>query len=272
MESSYKTQLKVGVFVALGLLVLAGSILLLGGDQSFFKSTYRLKTHLADVQGLGPGSVVSLSGLPIGNVHDISFAGENDMVQVSMNVDENFQHRITTNSIASIKTQGALGDKYIYILPGEKGGKVLKDGDMLASDNSAGFIDIIAEKGEDFAALGDVIREVHTLLKALNYEGRSQIIFNNLQSSSHDLKEILGNTKLLLRDLRGTSEKDNKLRQSLTHLSSILEKVDKGDGTLGALINNKALHDRILGIMGDSPRNQYLKPLIRDSIRTQEGQ
>lgn len=271
MESSIKTQMKVGLFVGIGLLILAGSIIVLGGDQSFFKSTYSLNTRLKDVQGLGPGSVVSLAGLPIGNVRNIDFAGQEDMIQVSMDIDENYQNRITENSVAEVRTQGALGDKYIYVLPGEKGGKVLNDGDTLLSDNSAGFIEVISEKGEDFAALGDVIREVHTLLRAINNEGRSQKLFNNLEASSQDLKEVLSNTKLLLRDLRGTSEKDNKLRQSLTHLSSILEKIDKGDGTLGALINNKALHDRIMGLMGDSPRNQYLKPLIRDSIRTQEN-
>lgn len=270
MERSLKLEMKVGIFIALGLVILLGSIIILGGDQSLFKSTYQLVTHLEEVQGLGPGSVVSVAGLPVGNVRRVEFGGTDRLLQVSMEIDERYQNRITQNSIAEVRTQGALGDKYIYIHPGEPGGRVLEEGDTLAADNSAGILEVISEKGKDIGAIVDVVKELHILLRTLNENQRSQKLMENMVGASQDLRQLMTETRLLMKDIRGSSEEDNKLRQSLTHLSSILEKVDKGEGTLGALVNNKVLHERILSIMGDTPRNQYLKPLIRDTIRSRK--
>jgi phospholipid/cholesterol/gamma-HCH transport system substrate-binding protein len=270
MESTFKAQLKVGLFMAVGLAVLLTSILLLGGDSSLFKSTYALVTQFREVQGLGPGSVVSVAGLPVGNVRQIDFTAEGDLVQVTMDIEKKYQNRITETSLAEVRTQGALGDKYVYIAPGKAGGRVLRNGDILSADLSAGFLEVISEKGKDFVLAADVIKEVHQLLVTINSEGRARKLVDNMVTSSQDLKQVLGETRLLISDIRGHNEKDNNLRESLAHLSNILEKVDRGDGTLGALINNKALHDRILALLGDSPRNQYLKPLIRDSIKSRD--
>ncbi len=270
MEASNKLTLKVGLFVAIGLVVLMGSIITLAGGKSFFKSSYSLVTQFKDVQGLGPGSVVSVAGLPVGNVAKIDFVGDGELVQVAMDIDKVYQNRITENSMAEVRTQGALGDKYVYIAPGEKDGRVLQDGDILPADNSAGFLEVMTEKSKDLALMADVVKELHVLLRSVNSDSKAERLMQNMVSSSHDLKLVLAETRALMKDIRGNSEKENKLRQSLVSLSSILEKVDKGEGTLGALVNDKSLHNRILSFMGESPRNQFLKPLIRDTIQTRE--
>ena len=56
---------------------------------------------------------------------------------------------ITENSRASVRTQGALGDKFVYIEPGDLSAKALKDGDFLTSDASGDILDMIAEKGQE---------------------------------------------------------------------------------------------------------------------------
>jgi phospholipid/cholesterol/gamma-HCH transport system substrate-binding protein len=49
-----------------------------------------------------------------------------------------------------------------------------------------------------------------------------------------------------------------------------MKKIDRGQGTLGALVNDSSLHNRLSRLLGASPRNQFLKPIIRDSIQTHE--
>src|SRR5262245_48778458 len=107
------------------------SVILLGGDKFFLKTTYELKVRLPQVQGLGRGSVVSVVGVPVGNVRDIQFIPGSTDVDVLVSLEASVYDRITEGSKATVKTQGALGDKYIYIDPGPLGGKPLKPGSVI---------------------------------------------------------------------------------------------------------------------------------------------
>ena len=118
MESTTSHQLKVGIFLAGALIITLVSIFFLGGD-SFFKEKAVLHAHFDQVQGLAPGSTVTLSGIPIGNVDEIKFLPNENKLDVVMEIDAEFLPRITGDSVVEIKTQGALGDKYIYIISGD---------------------------------------------------------------------------------------------------------------------------------------------------------
>lgn len=271
MERQFAMEFKVGLFVVIGIIVFCLSILLLGGDQMFLTSTYQLKARFPQVQGLSKGSVVSLAGFPIGNIKEITFEkGSRDLI-VILDVDRDFQNRITEGATAAVKTQGALGDKYVFIEPGLLNGNSLKDGQFIDVSNEGDFLDVITEKTKDLSNIVDVVNETHILLKALNHDGRSALFMTQMVDTTKEMKAFLIEARGLVSDLRGTSEKDAKLKASLTHLTSILEKVDKGEGSLGALINDPSLHERLVSILGERPRNKFLKPLIRDSIRKSEA-
>lgn len=270
MESSFKQEIKVGIFVLLGLVVGMGSILLLGGDQMFLRPKYKLYVTFDQVQGLARGSIVSLAGLPIGNVSNLDFKSDSRSIRITMNLDRSYSDRITDLSYATVKTQGALGDRYIYIEPGPPGGKSLTAGDTVHSEAPRDLMDIIAQRGDDLGEVVEVIKEVHILLRALNDQNRSTLLMNNMVTSSSELTQLLRETRNLVRDIRGQSANENKLQLSLTHLTNILKKLDEGEGTLGAIINDPALHERLMSLIGESPRNQFLKPLIRETIRSHE--
>jgi phospholipid/cholesterol/gamma-HCH transport system substrate-binding protein len=61
------------------------------------------------------------------------------------------------------------------------------------------------------------------------------------------------------------------LRQALVNLSSILEKIDQGKGTLGQLINDPSVHQSLKSLLGGSPRNRYMKDMIRETIQQSEA-
>ena len=248
MEASYRTQIKVGIFSLIALVVLVISILVLGGYQLFFRKTYQLKVAFDQVQGLSKGSVVSLMGFPVGNINQIRFL-PSGLLEVTMDVDQEYQNQITAGSNASVKTQGALGDKYVYITPGKASAPPLKDGESLTPGETSDFIDQIASESEKLSGVGDVIEQLNILLKNLNHENNSQKLVKNLTNTSKSMDQFFV-----------TAEQETLMR-----LNSILKKIDEGDGTLGELINDKRLYKKIMSFVGDSKRNQFLSPLIESA-------
>ena len=268
MENSQNQLAKVGVFVGLGLIALLGSILLLGEDQAFFKKTYNLNIQFKEVQGLATGSVVSLSGIQIGNVRDIQLTDENGII-VKVALDQKYQSRITQDSQINIKTQGALGDRYIYIEPGASGGSFFKDNDLVIAETGPGLLDVLSERGSEVGHIFEILKETHLLLQALNGDGRTNQILNNLSTSSVELKEVLKESKLLIQDLRGKNNEDG-IPQMTQKLNRIVSKIESSEGTLGLLINDRSLFDKVTSFLGESPRDQYLKPLIRETLKARD--
>lgn len=268
METSQSQVIKVGIFVGLGLIALMGSIFLFGEDQAFFKKTYGLKIQFKEVQGLATGSVVSLSGISIGNVRSIEWLDQAG-ITVEVAIDQNYQKRITKDSVLSVKTQGALGDRYIYIEPGPIGGEFYQDGDLVIAETGAGFLDVLSERGSEVSQVFEILKETHLLLQTLNGNGRTDQMLDQFSLASRELKEVLSESKLLLRDLRGHEKKEG-LTDTIKKINAIVAKIESGEGTLGALINDRSLHDRILSFVGESPRDQYLKPLIRETLKARD--
>ncbi|NJL23734.1 MAG: MCE family protein [Calothrix sp. SM1_5_4] len=261
MKKHTSHEIKVGIFVAVGIALFCLSVILLGGDRFFLSHTYSLKVRLPQVQGLARGSVVSLSGVPVGNIDRIDFIPGSMDVEVTMSVEQGVQSRITEGSKAAVKTQGALGDKYIFIEPGPMGGTPLKDGAIVETDKTPDILDLIASKGQEFGEVVEVIKEVRKLFQNMNHDGRSGKLMSNLVESSDQFGKLMGEARETFRLLRN---------DVVVPMSSVMKKIDNGQGTLGALINDPSLHSRLSGFLGETPRNRFLKPLIRDSIQTNE--
>lgn len=274
MESTHNHDLKVGIFVTLGIFILMASVILLGGDKILFKSYSSYRLVLKQSQGLGPGSVISLAGIKIGNIKKIQFRSEgenlvNYPLEAILEIESDYSNQITTSTEAQIKTQGALGDKYIYLIPGNLTDRKLNENEEIISSGSSDFLDALAEKSDDITKIGDVIKEVHTLLVSINEKNLTGSTMENLHSSSEKLNLLLSEVHELVKDLRG-NKNENQLRESVVHLSSILKKIDSGQGSLGALINDSTLHNKLVEFIGSSPRRKLLKPLIRTTILESE--
>lgn len=261
METTLSKEIKVGIFTVVGIVLFCISVILLGGDKFFFDTSYKLKVRMPQATGLGIGSVVSLSGVPVGNVQKIDFVERSNDVEITLSVQQSVQKRITEGSKASVKTQGALGDKFIYVQPGPIDGQPLKDGAILDTDRSPDFLDLIASKGAEMGEVVNVIKEVRILFENMNRDGRSSRLMSNLVDASGELSSFLKEGRETFRLMR---------TDAIAPLASVMKKVDRGDGTIGALINDPSLHNRISNFFGEQPRNKFLKPLIRESIETNE--
>lgn len=257
MNDESKSNLKVGVFLLVGLILLLGTILFLGGNRLLFSNTANFKTSMTSTQGLAVGSIISLSGIVVGNIKDISFSDTDNSIIVTFSIAQELAKKITLGTTTEVRTQGALGDKYIYIEPGPAEAEVLAEGSILPRTESNDFIGVLSRKADEATKVFEVIAEANLLLKTLNRGNRIDTILNNFSETSLESKK-------LVQDIR--SKNIDKLSDSITKLDKILIKIDRGEGSLGALINDPSIHDQLKSMLGGSDRKTGIKNVIKSSI------
>ncbi|MNT59791.1 hypothetical protein D3C72_1973280 [compost metagenome] len=107
------------------------------------------------------------------------------------------------------------------------------------------------------------------MTKTINSGNRLQHVFENLDQASQRISQAsIGADKFLSQ--MNSNNGGEKMRQSIDRLNSILTKIDRGDGTLGALINDPSLHTQLKGMMGGTKRDSHIKSLMRTSIEKAE--
>lgn len=264
MEAQSSTW-KVGLFVVAGLIAVMGSILALDGDRALLTRYANLKVKMEQVQGLNEGSIVSLSGIRIGNVETFEFAPGENALLLTLKVEAHTLERIPVSSTVEVRTQGALGDKYVYISPGPLSDPRIPDGGELKPAASTDLLDMLSQRGSEAAQVFDILTETRKLLASLNHDGRMDRLMTNLAETSNQLKAASIEARALLTDLRG--ENPQKVQKAIAHLESILGKVDRGEGSLGALINDPSLHEQLKNLTGGNHRKKYLESILRTSVR-----
>lgn len=266
MEASISHQIKVGIFIALGCLVVLGSIFFLGADKALFTTYIRLNAHFEQVQGLAPGSVVSLSGINVGNVEKIDFISETNSLNVVLKVNEKFMGRITKGSTVEIKTQGALGDKYVFIYPGPVNEAPLKEGSILPVAKPTDLIGVVSERGNEFGKIFDMISDMEKLTAKVTADDKIPSLIHNLELASRLLVGASQRADTLLQSVN-TRETGERLHQAAERLENIMRKIDSGQGSLGAIINDPTLHMQLKALLGGEKKKESVKKLLRTSIQ-----
>lgn len=132
MYATRTTQLIVGIFAILGIIALAILSISLGKISVFPTPGYTLYASFDNISGLKTGDQVQLSGVQVGKVGRI---GLKDMrARVALRLNDGVE--IDADAIASIKTSGIIGDKYVSIALGPSS-RILRDGDTIRQTESA---------------------------------------------------------------------------------------------------------------------------------------
>ena len=145
----YSSETVVGIFVVVGLLCIGYMTVKLGNMAILGDHAYVLKARFNKVTGLRVGNAVSMLGLEIGQVSGFSIDQEQQVAIVEMKIDKDI--KVYDDAIASIKTEGLIGDKFVEIDVGG-GGDELKSGDTITDTESPVDIQELISK----YAFGDV--------------------------------------------------------------------------------------------------------------------
>lgn len=133
----------VGIFVFVGMICTAYLTIRLGKLDWFGPNCYYLTARFESVSGLKTGAFVEMAGVQIGEVASIQLDPNDQVAVVKMMIHSNIQ--LTDDVIASIKTSGLIGDKYIKISAGGSD-TVLKDGDLIFETESAVDLESLISK------------------------------------------------------------------------------------------------------------------------------
>ncbi|MDD2388894.1 MAG: outer membrane lipid asymmetry maintenance protein MlaD [Desulfobacterales bacterium] len=134
----YTIETKVGIFVMIGIMCITYMTVKLGNVSFLGENTYPLLARFSNVSGLRVGSTVNMFGIEIGQVDELSMDQKDQLALVEIGVLKGIQ--IYGDAIASIKTEGLIGDKYISIDPGGSE-PPLKPGDTIIETQAA--VDIV---------------------------------------------------------------------------------------------------------------------------------
>jgi phospholipid/cholesterol/gamma-HCH transport system substrate-binding protein len=134
MMKNINTELIIGLFMIAGFLAF-GYLSLQMGEFSIFdlEKNYRLEAEFDNVSGLKVGAVVEIAGVNIGKVARVEL-GKQSLAEVTMLINQDI--KITEDAIASIRTQGLIGDKYIKIIQGADE-EMLEEGGVIFDTESA---------------------------------------------------------------------------------------------------------------------------------------
>lgn len=231
-------QLRVGVFVLVGLLVLGFLILNSTGDFNPFKDTLTLKARFKTADGLREGAEVQLAGVNIGKVSEVRLlppdSPEEAKIEAVMIVDASLDgkpisQRIKNDSTAQlIATSVLANDKIINITPGSQTAAGVTENDVLDSSEAISINQLTQTGNELLQQINKLSIPTNEILNKANQgEGTLGRIIND-ESLYKNLDATMGEAKL-----------------SIVQLQNILDKVKSGDGTAGKLLNDPELYNNL---------------------------
>lgn len=186
---------RLGAFFIAALTILVSGIFIIGGRQYLFSSTYQLNTQFGSVVGLDSGADVRVGGVHSGSVRSVELPSKpTDKITVWMDLNQSTRNIIKQDSVATIETEGLLGNEYVAISFGSAHAANVVDGGTIGSEPPL---------------------EMSAIFKKAN------LILDSSQAALTNVTVATAN------------------------LSSITTKIDKGQGTIGALVNDKKIYTQL---------------------------
>ena len=116
MNEKQHTELIVGIFMLAGIIAITFLALRMGDIGLFNNKNYSIEARFASASGLKKGAYIEMAGVTVGKVKQITFDNEEYLAVVEISLQNNI--KVPEDSIASIRTAGIIGDKFIKISPG----------------------------------------------------------------------------------------------------------------------------------------------------------
>lgn len=257
--ASYSNEFKVGLLGIFAAIALAVFILRTDDRPDGALEGYTLEARFPSASGIFVSSQVQIAGVSVGSVRGIARDGAVAVVSLEMSGEV----RLPVDSVAELQIEGILGDRNVRIVPGSSDA-LLGDGDELKTRTSGPDIDKLTGQVENIAAdIEAITGKLRGYLEDEETTGAVTGALKNIEALSEDMRQLSASNRAevdaIARNLREVSESLNriigqlggevegnaqtfaevmqKLDGTMAHVESIAAKVDEGEGTLGALVN-----------------------------------
>lgn len=225
MKSNKGHIWKLGMFVTVGLLLFTAVIYIIGKQKNLFGDNFRLQATFSTVSGLEVGNNVRFSGINVGTVDNIMLMSDTSVL-VQMVIQQRVQPFLKTDAIATIGSEGLMGDKVLIIAPGDSSKISVKGNAMIASHNPIEMeqimnsVKVSAENAEIITGeLAEFVYKLNngngTLSKLIGDDNMANTLnrtMQNLENSAEGLNENMEAAKsnFLLRPYFKKKEKEKQ--------------------------------------------------------------
>lgn len=215
MGSTPTNYVKLGIFVAIGFLLLAGVLYYISAKQQFFASTFRISGVFRDVSGLQAGNNVRFSGVTVGLVKGIQMESDTT-VRVEMLINEDAHRFMKRDAVATIGSEGLMGNKIVVIMPGTENQPEIEDNGVIATRPPV---------------------DIDRLLLTLKTTGDNvEQITGDLSAIVRSVREGKGTIGQLVMDSTYLKEARDNITRISDDLATVSGSLRSGRGTLGKLL------------------------------------
>ena len=139
----FNLEIAVGLFMVVGFVCFAWLSIRLGNVNFFNNHTYMVSAQFGSVSGLKVGAEIEIAGVPIGKVATIKLDQDNYQAQVEMEI--NTDVKLQEDSIASIRTAGIIGDRYVSISPGGSPDLIKPGGKIIETESAINLEELVSK-------------------------------------------------------------------------------------------------------------------------------
>lgn len=257
--SSSRTAI-VGAFVIGGVLLFGVGLFLIGDRRLLFTDQIAINTTFGKVTGLQVGTTERVAGLGAGEVVQIDIPSvPSQKFGVRMRLRRDLSHLVRTDSVCAIQTDGIVGSAFIQISPGTDDARPIAPGEAIRGVDPIEFADLIQEGRETFRTVSrefvELTNGVSATVDALTET--TQTVNALLVDANQELKTMAATSNSAIEEVRGT----------LADARGIVSDARKGRGTLGRLLTDDALYQRLTGTATEAERTMSNLQATTEGVR-----
>ena len=183
-----KTEWKVGLFLAISLVVTAALVINFSKGTNPLTKIYTIHLTTKNVDGLVKNAVVMMAGVPVGKVSAIHL--NTDTYIVTLDAKIKAEHKIRADAKFFIETAGFLGDKYIGVIPGANKLPPLEDGETVACEESFDLVRTARAATDLMDELKTVASQITNIVNRIDSKLLDEQTLTNLAAGLSNLREI----------------------------------------------------------------------------------
>lgn len=233
MKKEISRNVRLGIFVLVGTIFIIGALYFIGDKQNLFGAKFRLNANFYNINGLMPGNNVRFGGINVGTVESVQIVSDS-VITVVMVIEDKSKPFIKKNAIASIGTDGLMGNKLINISASNIPSQIVQEGDFLNVRN-------ILETDEMFRTINRTNEDVSVIAKNLRTISDRLTMPNSVWSILMD-PLLSENIKSSIVNIKLTSSRSAMITGDL---SKIINDTKSGKGTIGALLTDGKISNSI---------------------------
>lgn len=233
MPTNKGDNIRLGLFVLAGTLLLIVGLYMLGSKQDLFRSTVEITARFHNAGGLRPGNNVRYAGINVGTVREVRIVSDT-AVLVTMSIRSKEAVHIQDNAVASLGSDGLMGNKLVNIGPGEGPGVPIRDGVELAGSVPLDTDQMMRTLDRTNVNMAEITDDLRALTERLTQPG----------GVLHMLSDTLlaMDMRLAIVDLRRSVE---HVRSATASVDMMLADVKAGRGALGMLVSDPATEEQV---------------------------